>query len=52
VNRFPYAHPAAALWYHDRAIGITRLNIDAGLAGFYRTALPNKAIGKPESRSC
>ncbi|MGG3470702.1 multicopper oxidase [Neobacillus pocheonensis] len=24
-----------ALWYHDHAIGITRLNIYAGLAGFY-----------------
>ncbi|MDQ6597354.1 multicopper oxidase family protein [Bacillus salipaludis] len=26
---------ARALWYHDHAIGITRLNIYAGLAGFY-----------------
>lgn len=24
-----------SLWYHDHAIGITRLNIYAGLAGFY-----------------
>ncbi|MFZ7943501.1 multicopper oxidase family protein [Neobacillus sp. 19] len=24
-----------ALWYHDHAIGLTRLNIYAGLAGFY-----------------
>ena len=22
-------------WYHDHAIGITRLNVYAGLAGFY-----------------
>ncbi len=27
--------PAATLWYHDHALGITRLNVQAGLAGFY-----------------
>jgi spore coat protein A, manganese oxidase len=26
---------AAGLWYHDHAIGITRLNVYAGLAGLY-----------------
>ncbi|MCU1645165.1 MAG: copper oxidase [Nocardia sp.] len=26
---------AATLWYHDHAMGITRLNIQAGLAGMY-----------------
>ncbi len=26
---------AAALWYHDHAMGITRLNVYAGLAGYY-----------------
>lgn len=26
---------ATALWYHDHALGITRLNVYAGLAGFY-----------------
>ncbi|WP_040803875.1 multicopper oxidase family protein [Nocardia concava] len=26
---------ATALWYHDHAMGITRLNIQAGLAGMY-----------------
>jgi len=26
---------AAALWYHDHALGITRLNVYAGLAGMY-----------------
>jgi spore coat protein A, manganese oxidase len=34
-----YAYPnqqrAATLWYHDHALGITRLNIYAGLSGFY-----------------
>jgi spore coat protein A, manganese oxidase len=32
---YPNDQPAATLWYHDHAIGITRLNIYAGLAGFY-----------------
>jgi len=27
--------PAATLWYHDHALGITRLNNYAGLSGFY-----------------
>lgn len=26
---------SATLWYHDHSMGITRLNVDAGLAGFY-----------------
>ncbi len=26
---------AATLWYHDHALGITRLNVYTGLAGFY-----------------
>jgi spore coat protein A len=34
-SHFPNAQPASTLWYHDHAIGITRLNIYAGLAGFY-----------------
>ncbi|MFT4946466.1 MAG: spore coat protein A [Natronomonas sp.] len=27
--------PPATLWYHDHALAITRLNVYAGLAGFY-----------------
>ena len=27
--------PAGNLWYHDHALGITRLNVYAGLAGFF-----------------
>lgn len=27
--------PGATLWYHDHALGITRLTVYAGLAGFY-----------------
>ncbi|HTC48849.1 MAG TPA: multicopper oxidase [Candidatus Aquilonibacter sp.] len=32
---YPNDQQATALWYHDHAIGITRLNVYAGLAGFY-----------------
>jgi len=35
VYRYPNDQPAATLWYHDHAIGITRLNAYAGLSGFY-----------------
>jgi spore coat protein A, manganese oxidase len=27
--------PAGSLWYHDHALGVTRLNVYAGLVGFY-----------------
>lgn len=32
---YPNAQRAATLWYHDHAVGITRLNMYAGLSGFY-----------------
>jgi spore coat protein A len=32
---YPNNQPAATLWYHDHAMGITRLNVLMGLAGFY-----------------
>ena len=31
---YPNAQPGATLWYHDHALGLTRLNVYAGLAGF------------------
>lgn len=45
--------PAGNLWYHDHALGITRLNVYAGLAGFYfvrddiDTGLPDNPLGLP-----
>ncbi|MFO7653486.1 MAG: multicopper oxidase domain-containing protein [Candidatus Krumholzibacteriia bacterium] len=33
--RYDNSQEAATLWYHDHALGITRLNVYAGLAGFY-----------------
>jgi FtsP/CotA-like multicopper oxidase with cupredoxin domain len=44
---------AANLWYHDHALGITRLNVYAGLAGAYwlrdqfDTGEPDNPIGLP-----
>ena len=32
---YPNAQRAATLWYHDHALGITRLNVYMGLAGLY-----------------
>ena len=35
-NKYYYeSQPAAAIWYHDHALGITRLNVYTGMAGFY-----------------
>ncbi|WP_405232897.1 multicopper oxidase family protein [Lentisalinibacter salinarum] len=37
TNEYVYDNdqPAGTVWYHDHALGITRLNVYAGLAGFY-----------------
>jgi spore coat protein A, manganese oxidase len=32
---YPNCQPATTLWYHDHCLGITRLNVYAGLSGFY-----------------
>jgi FtsP/CotA-like multicopper oxidase with cupredoxin domain len=50
TNKFLYDNdvPAGSLWYHDHALGLTRLNVYAGMAGFYfvRDALDT---GKPDN---
>jgi spore coat protein A, manganese oxidase len=33
---------AATIWYHDHAMGITRLNVYAGMAGFYVITDPHE----------
>jgi FtsP/CotA-like multicopper oxidase with cupredoxin domain len=33
--QYPNANRASTLWYHDHALGMTRLNVYAGPAGFY-----------------
>lgn len=35
LYHYPNDQQAAPLWYHDHALGITRLNVYAGLSGFY-----------------
>jgi spore coat protein A len=37
----------ATLWYHDHALGMTRLNVLAGLAGFYIVRDPNDTLVLP-----
>jgi spore coat protein A, manganese oxidase len=33
--QYPNGNRAATIWYHDHALGMTRLNVYAGPAGFY-----------------
>lgn len=35
VYEYPNSQEPTTLWYHDHALGITRLNVFSGLAGFY-----------------
>ena len=35
VFEYPNAQRASTLWYHDHTLGLTRLNVYAGPAGFY-----------------
>lgn len=35
VDTYPNEQEPATLWYHDHALGITSLNVYAGLAGFW-----------------
>jgi FtsP/CotA-like multicopper oxidase with cupredoxin domain len=48
TTKFRYDNnvPAGNLWYHDHALGITRLNVYAGMAGFYFVR-DNDDTGKP-----
>lgn len=50
---YPNGQEATTLWFHDHALGATRLDVFAGLSGFYLlrddrdTGLPNNPIGLP-----
>ena len=35
IFQYPNDNRAATIWYHDHALGMTRLNVYAGPAGFY-----------------
>jgi FtsP/CotA-like multicopper oxidase with cupredoxin domain len=47
------SQPAGTVWYHDHALGITRLNVYAGMAGFFiirddfDTGLPGNPLSLP-----
>ncbi|UGT55336.1 multicopper oxidase family protein [Nocardia asteroides] len=52
-HEFPFAQEAGHLWYHDHAMGITRVNVYAGLAGTvllrdeFDTGAPGNPLGLP-----
>jgi spore coat protein A, manganese oxidase len=35
VFQYPNSHRASTMWYHDHTLGMTRLNVYAGPAGFF-----------------
>ncbi len=44
IYHYPNLQEPTTLWYHDHALGITRLNVVAGLAGFYLLRDPADAL--------
>jgi FtsP/CotA-like multicopper oxidase with cupredoxin domain len=53
IYRYPNTQQATALWFHDHALGLTRINVFAGLAAFYLlrdhhdTGLPTNPLKLP-----
>lgn len=53
VYSYPNTQQATTLWFHDHALGITRINVFSGLAAFYLlrdqydTGLPANPLGLP-----
>jgi FtsP/CotA-like multicopper oxidase with cupredoxin domain len=43
VYEYPDQQPAATLWYHDHALGLTRLNVLSGLSGMFIIRDPDTA---------
>ncbi len=43
---YPNEQQATTLWYHDHAMGITRLNVMSGLAGFYLLRSPDDQVAQ------
>jgi spore coat protein A, manganese oxidase len=46
VYNYPNSQPPTTLWYHDHALGITRMNVLAGLAGFYLLRNPSSTVAE------
>jgi spore coat protein A, manganese oxidase len=53
IYHYPNSQPATTLWFHDHALGITRLNIFSGLVACYvvrdqyDTGRPDNPLGLP-----
>jgi len=53
VYQYPNGQQATTLWFHDHTLGVTRLNVFAGMAAFYfirdqfDTGLANNPLGLP-----
>jgi spore coat protein A len=47
VYNYPNTQEAAPIWFHDHALGITRINVYAGIAGAYLLLDPNPANAWP-----
>jgi FtsP/CotA-like multicopper oxidase with cupredoxin domain len=44
IYRYPNSQEAAMIWFHDHALGATRLNVYAGLAGAYALIDPDLTL--------
>ena len=44
VFEYPNSQQAATIWYHDHALGMTRLNVVGGMAGFYLIRDPTNKV--------
>jgi spore coat protein A len=57
IYEYPNNQEAGTTWYHDHALGITRLNVYSGMAGFYLiadsedTLGPGNAFGLPSGEN-
>ena len=44
IYRYPNKQEAAMIWFHDHALGVTRLNVYAGIAGAYALTDPGLTL--------
>ncbi|HET8734767.1 MAG TPA: multicopper oxidase domain-containing protein [Anaeromyxobacteraceae bacterium] len=54
LYNYPMVQNAAPIWYHDHALGKTRINVAAGPAGFFIVEDPvlEKTLGLPPRGDC
>ena len=51
LYNYPMVNEASTLWYHDHALGKTRINVAAGPAGFFNVVDPaNEPAGLPSGK--